>query len=61
MFNKIKTFLMEVGVQIKKIDWPQRKQAINYTLIVIGISMITAIFLGILDFLFLKILGKFIL
>lgn len=61
MINKIKTFLKEVGVQIKKIDWPQRKQAINYTLIVIGISMATAIFLGILDFLFLKMLAKFIL
>jgi len=60
MLEKIKTFLKEVGVQGKKIDWPHKKQAFNYTLIVIGISMGAALFLGALDFVFLKILGKFV-
>ncbi|PIZ00683.1 preprotein translocase subunit SecE [bacterium (Candidatus Gribaldobacteria) CG_4_10_14_0_8_um_filter_33_9] len=60
MLEKIKTFLKEVGVQGKKIDWPRKKQAFNYTLIVIGISMGAALFLGALDFVFLKILGKFV-
>jgi len=60
MLEKIKIFLKEVGIQAKKIDWPHRKQAIDYTLIVIGISMSAALFLGFLDFIFLKILGKFV-
>ena len=60
MLEKIKTFLKEVEVQGKKIDWPRKKQAFNYTLIVIGISMGAALFLGALDFVFLKILGKFV-
>jgi preprotein translocase subunit SecE len=60
MLEKIKTFLKEVGVQGKKIDWPHRKQALNYTMIVIGISFVAALFLGLLDFIFLKILVKFV-
>jgi len=60
MLEKIKTFLKEVGVQGKKNDWHRKKQAFNYTLIVIGISMGAALFLGALDFVFLKILGKFV-
>lgn len=60
MLKKIKIFLNEVGIQGKKIDWPHRKQTLNYTIIVIGISMSAALFLGFLDFIFLKILGKFV-
>ena len=60
IFEKIKIFFKEVFVEGKKIDWPQKKQALNYTLIVIGISVGVAFFLGVLDFVFLKVLGRFI-
>jgi len=59
--NKIKTFFKEVWTEAKKVDWPTRQETFRYTLIVIGISVAVAAFLGILDFGFLKILGKFIL
>lgn len=58
-FERIFVFLKEVGVQVKKIDWPLRKQAFDYTLIVLGISLVTALILGFLDFLFFKILSRF--
>ncbi|MCD6500825.1 preprotein translocase subunit SecE [bacterium] len=58
--EKIKTFFKEVWQEAKKIDWPTRQETFRYTLIVIGISVAVAAFLGILDFIFLKILGKFI-
>jgi len=54
--KKIKTFFKEVFTEGKKVDWPQRKETFNHTLIVIGISLGVALFLGILDFIFLKIL-----
>ncbi len=57
--KKIKTFFKEVFTEGKKVDWPQRKETFNHTLIVIGISLGVALFLGILDFIFLKILGEF--
>ena len=61
LFGKIKTFFKEVYTEAKKIDWPSRRQTFRYTLIVIGISVAVAAFLGALDLGFLKLLGKFIL
>ncbi len=58
---KLITFLKEVKLEVKKVNWPTRKQTVNYTLIVLGISVVVAIFLGGLDFLFTLILEKFIL
>lgn len=61
MFGKIATFLEEVKLEVKKVNWPTRQQTIRYTLIVLGISFMIAVFLGGLDFLFTKLLEKFIL
>ncbi len=60
IFGKIITYLKEVKIELKKVNWPTRKQATKYTLIVIGVSIATAIFLGGVDFLFTWILGKII-
>ncbi len=61
MLNKIITFLKEVKLEMKKVNWPTRKETIRYTLIVIGVSAIVAAFLGTLDFIFTTLLEKFIL
>jgi len=61
MFSKIITFLKEVKLEIKKINWPTRQQTVRYTLIVIGVSVVVAIFLGGLDFIFTAILDAFVL
>ncbi|MCD6270179.1 preprotein translocase subunit SecE [bacterium] len=61
ILDKIKTFFKEVISQAKKIDWPTRGEAFKYTLIVIGISVSVAIFLGSLDYIFIRILEKFTL
>ncbi|OGZ24740.1 MAG: preprotein translocase subunit SecE [Candidatus Nealsonbacteria bacterium RIFCSPLOWO2_01_FULL_43_32] len=61
MFDKITTFLKEVQLEIKKVNWPDRHQTVKYTLIVLGISVTVALFLGSLDFLFTTLLEKFIL
>ncbi len=61
MIHRIKTFFKEVITEGKKVDWPTKQQTFRYTVIVISISASVALFLGILDFIFLKILGKFII
>jgi len=61
MFGKITTFLKEVRLEVKKVNWPTRQQTIRYTLIILGISLVIAAFLGGLDFLFTILLEKFIL
>ncbi len=60
MFTKIITFLKEVRLEMKKVNWPTRQQTIRYTLIVIGISVAVAAFLGGLDFIFTNILKVYI-
>ena len=59
--KKIITFLKEVRLEMKKINWPTRQQTLRHTLIVIGVSVAVAIFLGALDFLFTTLLNKFVL
>ncbi len=59
--SKITTFLKEVRLEIKKVNWPTRQETFRYTLIVLGVSAAVAVFLGGLDFIFTTILEQFIL
>jgi len=47
-FEKISKFLREVRSETKKINWPTKKETINYTLIVIFTFLITALILVVL-------------
>ncbi|MFA5009068.1 MAG: preprotein translocase subunit SecE [Candidatus Paceibacterota bacterium] len=58
--NPIINFFREVGMEIKKITWPTRKEAIKYTFTVIVITLIVALFLGFFDFGFQQLLEKFV-
>jgi preprotein translocase subunit SecE len=58
--NKITSFLKEVKLEMKKVNWPTREETIRYTLIIVSISAIVAIYLGGLDILFTALLEKFI-
>lgn len=49
---KIVEYLRETRGEMKHVNWPTRKQAVNYTLLVIGISVATAVLLGIADYIF---------
>jgi len=59
--KKIINFLSESTTELKKIKWPTPKETLQYTLIVIIISMIVAIYLTTLDFIFSFLLKKIIL
>ena len=59
--KKIITFLKEVKLEIKKVNWPTRKETLRYTLIVIGVSAAVAALLGGLDFIFNQLLERFII
>ncbi len=60
-FGKIITFFKEVRMEMKKVNWPTREQTLRYTLIVLGVSVAVALFLGGMDFIFNLLLRKFIL
>jgi len=59
--SRIPNFLKEVFFEIKKVNWLSRREVLRYTLIVIGVSLAVAMFLGSLDFLFTFLLSKFVL
>jgi len=61
MANKIVQFLKDAKTELQKVNWPTKKQTINYTTTVIAISIAVALFLGALDYIFETILNKFIL
>ncbi len=61
MLDKIKIYLSETRLEMKRVVWPSRQQTVRLTLIVIGISAVVAIFLGALDFIFTLLLEKFVL
>ncbi len=61
LLDKIITFLKEARVELKKVNWPTKQETIKHTLIIIGISLGVAIFLGGLDFIFTWLIRKFII
>ncbi len=48
--RKIKRYIQEAIEELKKVSWPSKKETYQYTLLVIGISLAVAAFLGALDF-----------
>jgi len=58
MFKKFFNYLKASKRELKKVSWPSRKETTKYTLVVIGISIGMAIFLGLADYLFSLILSK---
>lgn len=48
--SKITRYFQESLEEMKKVTWPTKKETYNYTLLVIGISLVVAAFLGILDY-----------
>jgi len=61
MLNRLKNFLQEARQEFKRINWPTRQETIRYTMFVVIFSLGMALFLGLLDFIFLILLNKFFL
>jgi preprotein translocase subunit SecE len=61
VINKIIIFLKEVYLEVKKVNWPTRQEVWRYTLLVVGVSVVVALYLGAIDFVVITILNKLIL
>ncbi len=57
----ILTFLQEAKVELSRVNWPSQKEIIRYTILVITISLVVALFLGTLDFIFGLLVEKYLL
>ncbi len=48
-------YLRETRAELRKVTWPTRKEALNLTYIVLGVTFVFAIVLGTLDYIFSRI------
>jgi len=53
-------FINQSKQELKKVVWPTKKQVINFTSVIIGVSIITGLFIGGLDYLFTQLVGLII-
>ncbi|MBP9715120.1 MAG: preprotein translocase subunit SecE [Candidatus Pacebacteria bacterium] len=58
--SKITEYLKETKTELKHVIWPSRQQTMFFTIIVIVLSIVTAYFLGLFDFIFSRGLEKVI-
>ena len=49
MFNKIRQFLKEVNLELKKVTWPSRKDTIASTWVVLLVILIFAAYFFVVD------------
>lgn len=59
--NKITEFLRDVKVELSRVSWPTKKQTVQYTVAVVVMSMVVALFLGAWDAIFGLALNKILL
>ena len=58
--NKIAEYLQSIRAEMKHVSWPTKSQAIWFTVIVIVISILTALYLGLFDFIFTEIISRIV-
>ena len=61
MLATIKLFFEESKQEFKRVNWPTWAETRRLTLIVVGLSVGMALFLGVLDYLFTYLLGRFLI
>jgi len=60
LFMGIINYLRDTKAELRHVTWPTKQETINYTIVVLLISIGTGVFLGILDFVFRAALNRFI-
>lgn len=50
--NTVAQYLRESFSELNKVTWPTKNQAVRLTLIVLGFTLVIAIFIGLLDLIF---------
>lgn len=61
IIKKTKQYVAEVKSEAKKVSWPTKKTAIKDSFMVIAVSLVTAGFLGGVDYLLTYLIDEFII
>ncbi|KKU58178.1 MAG: Preprotein translocase, SecE subunit [Parcubacteria group bacterium GW2011_GWA2_47_12] len=54
--SRITEYLKETRGELRHVNWPTRKQAAVFTALVVAVSLITAAYLGVFDYIFSRLL-----
>jgi preprotein translocase subunit SecE len=57
---KIIHYFKDVRAEMKHVSWPSRRLTITYTIVVIAISVVAAVYLGLLDYAFSALIKQII-
>lgn len=53
--NALRRYINETVGELRKVTWPTRREAVNLTIVVIAVTFVMSLYLGLLDFLFLRL------
>lgn len=53
---KLLNYIKDTKAEMAHVNWPTKQQAIRFTVLVIVVSLATAVLLGVADFVFSKLL-----
>jgi len=56
-FQRIKRWFKETAGELRKVSWPTREEALSLTRIVLIVTIIMSAILGVLDFIFARLVG----
>ena len=56
-WQSLPTFFKEVKSELTKVTWLSRQQTLHLTAIVLAVSVVVALFISLLDYLFTKLMG----
>jgi len=58
--SRLGNYIRDTQAEMKHVSWPTQKQALIYAALVIGVSILVALFTGAFDYIFTSILNMFI-
>lgn len=58
--NQFVKYIRATMMELRQVSWPSQRQATLYTILVLGICAIVALYVGFFDFLFSKMISSLI-
>ncbi|MDI7276564.1 MAG: preprotein translocase subunit SecE, partial [Anaerolineae bacterium] len=55
--NRVVRYFRETRAELRKVVWPSRKEATRLSLIVVSVTVGMSVFLGVIDWLFSRLIG----
>ena len=55
--SRLGKYFQDTAAEMKHVSWPTQSQAVVYSILVIAISALTAVYTGVFDYLFTSLLN----